>query len=301
MFSLEAHLSLIHISTSLLLRSGNITDHFATSGNRADCQSKESTQETLVSLVGMCCGVWLAKVLHRLEKAGKDDTCTDMKGEGGGGIPDTCANNEHKMVDVQVISWSIFIVLTLIHVWANYVGMQMLRLRTLNRERAKVAFEMLTEDCARWVMENQKKDSDATSKKFVIEKASIRVLPPTAVSESLWKSMYRMICPGNLQLGISLKHLINRTSLSSKHRGTACKWSQGHWDCENYMIFMTGSGCEKENNNHLCSIIVMLRIDATDCDELKAFLHAHILDWCLQNEANYESIEHSELLSRCVR
>ena len=48
--------------------SGNITDHFAISGNRADCQSKESTQETLVSLVGMCCGVSFVNVLHRLEK-----------------------------------------------------------------------------------------------------------------------------------------------------------------------------------------------------------------------------------------
>ena len=43
------------------------------------------------------------------------------------------------MVNVQLISWSIFIILAVIHVWANYVGMQMLRLRTLNRERAKVA------------------------------------------------------------------------------------------------------------------------------------------------------------------
>ena len=54
---------------------GNITDHFAISGNRADCQSKESTQETLISLVGMCLGVWLANILHKLER----DTDTDCE------------------------------------------------------------------------------------------------------------------------------------------------------------------------------------------------------------------------------
>ncbi|EED88432.1 predicted protein [Thalassiosira pseudonana CCMP1335] len=41
---------------------GNITDHFSISGNRADVSAKESTQETLVSLIGMALGVWLSNL-----------------------------------------------------------------------------------------------------------------------------------------------------------------------------------------------------------------------------------------------
>ena len=92
----------------------------------------------------------MAHVLHRLEKIGKGNhdigTCIDGEvDDDGGGVADTCANNAIKTmaVDVQFISWTVFVILTLVHVWANFVGMQMLRLRTLNRERAKVALQSL--------------------------------------------------------------------------------------------------------------------------------------------------------------
>ncbi|KAL7528748.1 hypothetical protein ACHAXR_002608, partial [Thalassiosira sp. AJA248-18] len=284
---------------------GNITDHFATSGNRADCQAKESTQETLVSLVGMCCGVWLAKVLHRMEKVGADsqgiDTCINDDGKDGDGsvIADTCTSNDNKtMVDAQIISWSIFIILTLIHVWANYVGMQMLRLRTLNRERAREALHSLVEDCGQWVLDNQHDNNDNqctandtqkttsscsqfnATKPLFIDKAISNLLSPESVSESLWKSMCGMVCQGNIQLGISLKDLVRRSS------SPTCKWRRGNWSCENenYMIFV-----EKRKHRNIHSITVMLRLGANDCDELKAFLHAHILNWCMQHEPKFSN------------
>mmetsp|Transcript_30668 Transcript_30668/g.67366 ORF Transcript_30668/g.67366 Transcript_30668/m.67366 type:complete len:284 (+) Transcript_30668:81-932(+) len=47
---------------------GSITHHFAIRGNMADLNAKESTQETLVSLLGMIMGIGLARYLHSLEK-----------------------------------------------------------------------------------------------------------------------------------------------------------------------------------------------------------------------------------------
>ncbi|KAL7553161.1 hypothetical protein ACHAWF_016410 [Thalassiosira exigua] len=297
-----------HRSTALSPTPGNITDHFAIVGNRADCQSKESTQETLVSLVGMCCGVWLANILHRLEKDVKGDgVCSDGGSESA---TSECTINaaEKTLVDVQLVSWTIFIVLTLIHVWANYIGMQMLRLRTLNRERTKVALQLLVRDCGQWVLENMatsdekhfesvdprcpntKSTKASSSKNLVIEKASSNLLPPESVSESLWKSMQGMVRPGKIQLGTRLKDLV-RSPSTSKYCSTE--------RCENYMIFVDCRGIDMSNRSSSCSIKVVLRVDADDRDELKAFLHAHIVDWCMEKGEWIKNGSYvSELLSR---
>jgi len=259
---------------------GNITDHFAICGNRADCQAKESTQETLVSLVGMCMGVWMAGIIHRLEKNQNDDT-TCSSGE----LDNTCSNSAI-MLDAQLISWGIFISLTLLHVWANYIGMQCLRLRTLNQQRAKIALQPLIEECGQSVL-SICNDSDGKSNEKKATNPPSFILPgPNDVSESLWKSMCSMLCQGNIHLGISLKNLIRMTN--SRQNNLV----QGNWHSEKYMIFIDGKG--KGSKAH--KIIVLLRVGADDNDELKAFVHAHIMNWCLQRDGT--TAELSQLLSR---
>lgn len=88
----------------------SITCHFAAEGNMADLNAKEATQETLVSLVGMMVGVLLAHRLSELQDSG----------------------NRRLVIRVQ---WIVFLSLTALHVWANWRGVQLLRLRTLNRPR----------------------------------------------------------------------------------------------------------------------------------------------------------------------
>ena len=334
---------------------GNITDHFAICGNRADVNAKESTQETLVSLVGMAVGVCLARWLHRLEKANQVDGVVDNIEEGirktgacissgntanvdvNALVGSTCINNYFTMTrssvmalitDVQTISWVIFLFLTIVHVWANYVGVQRLRLRTLNRERAQVALQSLVEDCGRWVIRgdetNQRKNANysgifddendessnltppeesiqhgdtSTSTKELFLCTVINKLPsPNSVSESLWSSIYGMFLPGVVHLGARLRDLVSCSF--------TCKWSHQHlaflceeFRHENYMIFINevyeGSGCRidtrnknmgKVSNESLLNISVMMRIRADNRDELKAFLHAHILKWCIKHE-----------------
>jgi len=267
----------------------------------------------------------MANVLHRLEKIGRDnhDIGTCINGEvddDGSGIADACTNNAIKTmaVDAQFISWIVFVILTLVHVWANFVGMQMLRLRTLNRERAKVALQSLVEDCGLWVLENQNKKNDDhckvnhdesisqkaktptsqanTSKRLVIDKVGSRLLSPKSVSESLWKSMCGMALSGNIHLGIRLTDLVLRSS-SSKRQNTTCKSSWGQWGGENYMIFIDRDHRNESKKSNM-QVIVMLRVGANDRDELKAFLHAHILEWLMQHESHHHSTKLPKLLSR---
>lgn len=263
---------------------GNITDHFAITGNRADCQAKESTQETLVSLVGMCCGVFLAKVLHCLENSSKvDNTSINSSCGDSTELSTMCSNNVNTAmnVDVQFISWSIFIFLTLIHVWANYIGMQMMRLRTLNRERAKLALHSLVEYSASCVYEMQnsilKKKPQFDLADVMQKKASEFVLPPSAVSESLLKSVCGIFREGRIRLRVRLNDMVRRNATNSN-------LIHDHFKGEKYLIFVQGIGQE-------CTIAVMLHVAANERDELQAFVHAHILCRYIQSMSTSESTQ----------
>jgi hypothetical protein len=275
---------------------GNITDHFSIGGNRADVNAKESTQETLVSLIGMALGVWLTKFLQSLEKMNDLPNVTTCDASDGR----TC---DERLLTVQTITWTIFLLLTFIHVWANYIGVQRLRLRTLNYERARMALQPVVEECGRWVLNNKECDGDrsvaSTSSESAIQQVvqrCIEKLPaPADVSESLCRSLLGMISTGNLHLGIRLQNLIRISTAASN------EWDEDQWDflreefhSEKYMIFVSGT-CRQPN------ISVMIRLGSTDCDELQAFLHARLLMWCMEQDVIKNSDRSlKQLVTRCV-
>ena len=248
---------------------GNITDHFSISGNRADVNAKESTQETLVSLIGMVLGVWLTKFLHAASTCEtRDDNPNDER---------VCKHTDSgRLMKVELITWTIFLVLTIIHVWANYVGVQRLRLRTLNRERAREALCPLIKECGRWVLNSANK----TDMKEVAEACLDKLPSPNYVSESLWKSITGMFFEGHLRLGIRIKDLVRLSSSKS------FEWSQEQWDflrdefCKEKYMILVGA---------MQSVSVMIHLGASDRDELKSFLHAHLLAWCLEQDESSQS------------
>jgi hypothetical protein len=266
----------------------------------------------------MCCGVFLANILHRLESSPKEDqgtaNCLNLGEPSDEEASATCPNsaNATRIMDAQIISWSIFISLTLIHIWANYIGMQMLRLRTLNRDRANVAIQPLVEYCGRRVLERQTNSIHKTKspisksddwKSLDSVKASRNILPPRVVSESLWKAMCGILREGNIRLRIRLKDLVRRSSASSfsdNHLNPACNWSQGYFKSEKYMFFIELNGGDFTGNSSLRTITVMLHVGANDRDELQAFIHASILCWCLKYAANEEPKQLPKILSRYV-
>jgi hypothetical protein len=264
---------------------GNITDHFSVAGNRADVNAKESTQETLVSLIGMALGVWLTKFLHSLEILNEATTCDNNKAYQDG----VCNQFDEAGVKVaaQTISWTIFLFLTFVHVWANYIGVQRLHLRTLNRERAYVTLQPVIEECAKWVVSSKRAIREGTPSKVqesemnkVVQTSIDKLASPKDVSESLWKSIVGMFWEGDMHLGIRIRDLVS-VSWSND-----CHWSQVYWDClrdefhgEMYMIDIS-----HVNRKRRSSISVMMRLGATERDELKAFLHAYILMRCMETE-----------------
>jgi len=274
---------------------GNITDHFAISGNRADVNAKENTQETLVSLMGMIMGVGLAKWLHCLEK--KDDTS---------------ALGDKLMTDTQYISWTIFMILTVIHIWANYVGIQRLQLRTLNGARAKVLLQQLIENCSDWVMRDITDDDDAARRR-TIERCEKMIKNPRQINESLWSSLLEMLWKGDIHLGIRLRDVAKITSNSSpiyggdgvKRLGNN-KWSSSAWHLylndefghENFVIFIDEKPIKSQSTTK-----VLMKVGAGDVDELKAFIHAHILHRCIERgtDASHRRLLHrSHKITECL-
>uniref|UniRef100_A0A7S4HQR9 Uncharacterized protein n=2 Tax=Odontella aurita TaxID=265563 RepID=A0A7S4HQR9_9STRA len=235
----------------------SITHHFSVRGNMADLSAKEGTQETLVSLLGMILGVALARYLHRLETSSVCD---------GGAEDDSSACDESGW-NAMVVSWSIFVALTILHVWANYHGVKLLRLRSLNRQRAEVALRDVVERCAEQCMYAVDACKDATKKhKNSLDVPSLlaSIPPPIEVNESLWASTKHLLFPGKVRLGARLSETFRgmgnedvRYCLDEEFRS------------ERYILSIT---CRRGVGR----VCVALRMGANEHAELKAFLHAMI-------------------------
>ena len=84
----------------------SITAHFALGGNIADVSAKENAQETAVTLLGICGGLFFAQWIASPQAA-----------------------------------WPVFLFLTALHVYANYKGVVALQLYSLNTQRAALLVE----------------------------------------------------------------------------------------------------------------------------------------------------------------
>jgi len=197
---------------------GRITQHFSRQGNMADLSAKESTQETLVSLLGMFGGVAVAQFLQHMPYA---------------------------------FTWILFAVLTVVHVWANYKGVKLLKLATLNPERTNEALKSVLTVLA-------KKGSDKDLNE------ALKQLPnPEEIDESLASSTQKLLFP--------FIHV--NTPIVASHFQFAYEFSN-----ERYLI-----GTKKGQ------IFVYLGLGATMRDELTAYLHALLLQEMQSTE--YASID----------
>lgn len=205
----------------------SITCHFALEGNMADLNAKEATQETLVSLVGMLLGIFLAHRLSGLQESGS-----------------------HRLV-VQ-LQWTTFLSLTALHVWANWKGVRLLRLRTLNRERAEVALSSVLDE-----LESAFERSDASNSDS-LKRVVSQIPSPTQVHESMWSSTQKLLWPGRLKLQARLTDVVRcdprALSLFAHERYVLTVMAHPH--------------------RH---VLVALLAGATVQDQLKAFLHGALL------------------------
>ena len=247
----------------------SITVHLALEDNMADLNAKEGTQETLVSLVGMMMGVQLAKWLEKLQQTYQHQPLT-MNGT----IP----------VDWQVpvefvVSWVIFLFLTWLHMWSNYRGVKLLKLKTLNRERAWSALEVLVASLAH----QQSTLVHATN----IDFTTIR--SPDQVEESMLRATWTMLFPKRQPVALGMPLLV---TLQAAEHPTALLQEFQH---EKYIVSV-----DIQNRQ----VLATLRTGATSRDELQAFFHGMLLHKCLDDTkslSSMDNVESMKLISRYVK
>eukprot|EP01113_Clastostelium_recurvatum_P045027 TRINITY_DN7676_c0_g1_i8.p1 TRINITY_DN7676_c0_g1~~TRINITY_DN7676_c0_g1_i8.p1 ORF type:complete len:346 (+),score=54.14 TRINITY_DN7676_c0_g1_i8:417-1454(+) len=89
-----------------------LTQHFALRDNLADVSAKDQSQETAVGLIGMLLGMVVSNILaHEKDAVG------------------------------GWMTWTLFAVFTVLHLYANYSGLRACQLHTLNRQRVNILFE----------------------------------------------------------------------------------------------------------------------------------------------------------------
>lgn len=84
-----------------------LMNHFAVNNNISDLATKEGMQETTVSILGLCIGLYISALIN---------------------------SSQYQLQ----LSWLIFIILTIIHIIANINAMRGLVFRTLNKQRALI-------------------------------------------------------------------------------------------------------------------------------------------------------------------
>lgn len=225
---------------------GHITQHFAKDGgNVADLTAKESTQETLVSLIGMIGGVWVAKLLERYGQ-----------------------NN------LLFWTWFLFGILTAIHVWANYKAVGLLKLATLNPERTRVLFREPISIMADQVRRQQNMTSNVNSQNDLSSKKSIspdllesirNLRSPECIQESLLSSTFYLLFP---IIYVSRSLDWNRLKVCSIYMPDFEEWD---------LPYVIGYGFRTD-------IYVWLKVGATMKDELQAYVHALLLQELLSND-----------------
>jgi hypothetical protein len=131
-----------------------ISAHFARNGHLADVTAKESTQETGIALVGLILGMICAKLID----------------------------------ENMPITWGVFVILLVLHQWANYKLIRVLVLDTLNPQRIYLI-----------TAENMGTDSDSKPSGLTPESAARKETLLRPISMWVWGP----------RLGVSLDVILN--------------------------------------------------------------------------------------------
>lgn len=257
---------------------GCITQHFA-KDNIADLTAKESIQETFVSLMGMILGISLAKSLQTMQRS-STVLVSSMK-EGSEWKGDNVSFSDWwYMHSPMIATWLVFGILTWIHIWFNYIAVKMLKLRTLNRVRLKVALNKVVEQGVRSMIKNHL-DTSMTKVAPICSGSEFRrlLISPQDCNERLLDGYFSVIRPDSIRLGVRLSTVLkqtmedhNSTRSSTTTTSSSTTWKEWMLSDKRHVLFL---------NNDYKIIYVCLHEDATDDDILKAYVHGMMLQYYL--------------------
>lgn len=239
----------------------SITCHLALEGNMADLNAKEGTQETLVSLLGMMMGVQLAKYLEILRNHYRDQPMTLLIPEQ---IMGSWLGRESWNIPVEfAVSWCIFLALTWLHMWSNYRGVKLLKLKSVNRERAAAILDGLVTSLARQHCENS---NDKQRQRQPTTEFNL-LIGPNEVEESMLRATWTLLFPRRqpIALDVSLMEVL-QSSVIVQPLDLLQEFEQ-----EKYIV-----GVNRSNQ-----VVATMRTGANKEDELQAFVHCLLLRKCL--------------------
>ena len=227
----------------------SITAHFALRGNMADINAKEATQETLVTLCGMTLGVYL---VHMCTNRNDDITLREEKD-----------HTEWRIV-------ALFFVLTIVHVIVNYIGVDVLRLRTLNRERAEALLTSVVSEVSQDTVSQIKLSNGNGNENNVDadEQGQFVVPTPEELHESLYQSVWKLVFPGSC--GVKLGVRIHPDCCRQEYQPIA-QLLMG----ESYLLRI-------EEWKETVSVNVMFLFGTKEIDEWRALVHGKILHQTLE-------------------
>lgn len=286
-----------------------ITQHFAKKGNMADLSAKEGTQETLVSLIGMVMGIGLAKFLQDME-----ENCKILRQASTLQATDSNDDQENGLfVSFNVLvyrdgafyaTWFVFLLLTIIHVWANYVGVKSLKLKTLNRARCEMALQNIlikmeieisddgihtTDDsCGERHTIPPPMTACISQEDDTVDNPVTDILTPNECCESLYRSWMHLMQRDTLKLGVTISTAIGGMSMEHAQNILNLFRNEGY-----ILTISTSRGARKPNARTskirmdrlqvYINVALRPRSDSDDSIEkdnmiqLKSFVHAMIL------------------------
>lgn len=210
-----------------------LTQHFALRGNAADVSAKETSQETATTLVGMALGMVFTRAT----------------------------------ADNASACWTLFVLLTAVHIWANLHAMRCLVLSGLNMPRAEL------------LLRHYLKDGEVLSPRAMASREDMTAPPLRAVA--LWLQSF--LCPHlGLGFGVSLQHPVRCARITAQ-RVIELAWEAGA-EGRPYVIVPAPAAC-----------YVAFHREATAGDRLQAYLQV-----CLTRDSLAAAGSRSSLTLKAV-
>jgi hypothetical protein len=294
-----------------------ITEHFANRGNSADLSAKEGTQETLVSLLGMMLGIGLATFLQEME-----ENCKILRQQKRQRQQTQPQSMWYYQYGAFYATWFVFGILTIVHVWANYQGVKILKFNTLNPARCKFVMEDILNEIQMQLLccRGQHDDGDGKNMKFLkvedigrlqdrsknynnnnkqSSKIPIAMRTPEECCENLWDSWKSLIWnKDKIVLGASIKEAFRGIDDSNvslvkdilnlfKEDGYILTMNVDGLICVSLTVeddFPQKDGKEQQIGTGTVPLQDSIRQKERNVAMLKSFVHATVLQRCLENK-----------------
>ncbi|GLA10115.1 hypothetical protein AnigIFM60653_001500 [Aspergillus niger] len=239
----------------------SLSAHFSRWGNLAEVNAKDSSQETIISLIGMLVGSFVVSRVTSFST-----------------------------------TWICLLILQALHLSLNYAAVRSVQMTSLNRQRANIVFSTLlnTDPDLTRLLHPEPSKQQQTPAQHSHQPPSWKTLTPAQVSKKekifetdgilRWSpTMKPPQTLGYCRIGISLHQFLSSTAPSSSTRSTTSSRSLRTpvpipqlttlFNKEDYILYLTNSS-RSSKKNPTWHANILLKNTTTSQSQLKAWAHA---------------------------